>query len=550
MHDKYVKRDIRFHCNFWQSAPKSLEYIDNIGSLDIETCAQRISPGLCKSWAYYVGAKLNNGEVILEHLQPRERLEDNGPLIRLLDRLLSDKRCHNTVFWTHNLGGFDSRFILDALGKMDESYKTRVRGKDMNNIFRIEVSKKIKGMTIKIIIADSYRILPQKLSTLGKAFKVDNQKGVFPYSFVTNENLFYEGSIPEYRYYENQLTREEYYEHKAKYSMPGRPWSVMKETLYYITKDLNCLVDVMKTFSEVIFNDFGVNVSKTSSYSSLSKLVYLSNYYNYKFKIPVISGYVEDFIRQGYYGGVVDLYGHILSMAYKYDANSCYPAAMKNPMPVGNPVVTDNKNLDQLFGFVYAKVKAPCEKDLAIPILPVKGSDGELHCPRGKFEGVYFTEELKNAKKYGYKVEVVAAVVFDKGLSLFDEFVDELYKRKAAAKEEGDSVKELIYKLILNSFYGKSAQKEITNTFAFIAKQELGKYELMHSLDLTQEFGSKVLVRSKGKIDLDIAEIIKAGCMDQQSQSDPEIVDNCVKKKLADGVYDTPSMAKVPSRKQ
>ena len=42
----------------------------------------------------------------------------------------------------------------------------------------------------------------------------------------------------------------------------------------------------------------------------------------------------------------------------------------KFPMPVGSPKLTTNKNLNQIFGFVLAKIKSP--RNLNHPILPIR----------------------------------------------------------------------------------------------------------------------------------------------------------------------------------
>jgi hypothetical protein len=208
-----------------------------------------------------------------------------------------------------------------------------------------------------------------------------------------------------------------------------------------------------------------VNVTTVCSYSALSKKVYISNYYEDDMKIPVISGYVERMIREAYIGGIVDVVEHIVVNGFKYDSNSHYPAAMLNDMPTGRPRLTDNKNLDELFGFSYVKVTAPDEKRLRVAILPIHDENGQVVCPRGQFHGIFFTEELKNAKKYGYKVEVLYSVIFNRGVGLFNRFVEDLYKQKAEARAIGDPVQDLIAKLLMNSLYGKTGQNEIMYKF-------------------------------------------------------------------------------------
>jgi hypothetical protein len=47
------------------------------------------------------------------------------------------------VLYVHNLAGFDSRFILAALGDMTE-FKVKLMGRAMNEIFYIKISRVIK----------------------------------------------------------------------------------------------------------------------------------------------------------------------------------------------------------------------------------------------------------------------------------------------------------------------------------------------------------------------------------------------------------------------
>lgn len=109
---------------------------------------------------------------------------------------------------------------------------------------------------------------------------------------------------------------------------------------------------------------------------------------------------------------------------------------------------------------------------------------------------------------YGYKVRILSSVIFDRGQGLFEDFIKEMFKRKAHAKESGDSVAELLYKLLQNSLYGKSGQKEIIHNFKLINSEDLELFERKNKADLTQVFGSKTLVRTQGKISGDLEKVI------------------------------------------
>jgi hypothetical protein len=67
-----------------------------------------------------------------------------------------------------------------------------------------------------------------------------------------------------------------------------------------------------------------------------------------------------------------------------------------------------------------------------------------------------------------------------------------------------------MYKLILNSLYGKTGQKMLTDFFKFISIEDYKKHKLIYDTDLSQIFGGKVLVRDHGKLSASIRKHIKS----------------------------------------
>jgi len=142
-------------------------------------------------------------------------------------------------------------------------------------------------------------------------------------------------------------------------------------------------------------------------------------------------------------------------LTFKYDVNSHYPNAMLRPMPGGKPRISSEKDIDKIFGFIEAKVMAPSEEELRVPILPVK-IDGKTILFRNTVVGVWWSEELKMARDFGYKIlEVKSCVIFDKVEGLFDDYVNTIYAKKLKAEEVENDIQRLIYKLLLNSLYGR-----------------------------------------------------------------------------------------------
>src|SRR5690349_21299235 len=129
---------------------------------------------------------------------------------------------------------------------------------------------------------------------------------------------------------------------------------------------------------------------------------------------------------------------------------------MLQPMPIGQPIFTTEKNLDALFGFVLAKVESP--QNQKIPTLPYRCPEtGRLICPTGIWHGWYFTEELRDARdNYGYNVEILKGYTFEKSTNLFQKYVEYFYEIKA----NSTGVQREIAKLMLNSLYGRFGMHE------------------------------------------------------------------------------------------
>ncbi|XP_071708895.1 DNA polymerase-like [Rutidosis leptorrhynchoides] len=126
------------------------------------------------------------------------------------------------------------------------------------------------------------------------------------------------------------------------------------------------------------------------------------------------------------------------------------------PMPHGAPVWYGNlqeKDLDNKLGFIEAYVE--CSKTIKNPFLPYRDKNGLLLFPTGKFVGVYFSEELKFAREIGYNVIPLSGYLFEKKESPFSNFVSNLFESRLEAKKSGNDVLSYVYKILMNSLYGR-----------------------------------------------------------------------------------------------
>lgn len=143
------------------------------------------------------------------------------------------------------------------------------------------------------------------------------------------------------------------------------------------------------------------------SISSLSSKIYYSHYYKDECKLPILTGYLEKSLRESFYGGLSDVIRPFANKNIKsFDFVSMYPSVMvEKAFPVGNPIFTTNKNLDQLFGVVEAIIIAPA---IHVSVLPFKAlGSNVVITPTGNWGGKYCTELLKKVREIGYIIGVV-----------------------------------------------------------------------------------------------------------------------------------------------
>ena len=75
---------------------------------------------------------------------------------------------------------------------------------------------------------------------------------------------------------------------------------------------------------------------------------------------------------------------------------NCGHIAMLEDMPISNLIYTTEKNLNNIFGFVYGKVIAPSAEELKISFIQFKDSKtGIVSYPKNKFYKIIFTEECE-----------------------------------------------------------------------------------------------------------------------------------------------------------
>lgn len=369
--DDLVYSEIGYNLDRLRQQPKSFKNDILIGVFYLETYVYKDDG----SQKVYCSGFATNDNLNTYYLGDKGCITSNDLIIKMFEDMFDiiiNKNLKKYTFYAHNLSSFDAYFLIGILDSAGYQLKPTVKDNKFISLIIVKsiVVKNKNGKDVKIKISvkllDSLLLLNKSLRTLAIDFNCKITKGYFPYEFVSAGTLNYIGVTPEIKYF-NDISIENY----NKINIDN--YNLRNESLKYLERDLKSLLEIMFKFNNIIYDSYSLNITEHKTASSLSLNIYCSNYYKNSFNISIQKGFVEREIRKSFFGGLVYLSnsnseGNTLFKGYLYDINSMYPFCMLKPMPVGDPVLSNDCNLDNYFGFCYAKITPPA--DLKVPLIP------------------------------------------------------------------------------------------------------------------------------------------------------------------------------------
>lgn len=171
-----------------------------------------------------------------------------------------------------------------------------------------------------------------------------------------------------------------------------------------------------------------------------------------------------------------------------YDVCSLYPAAMINEMPIGEAHYTDNaEKISMDYMGIYECEISP-NKNINHAYIPMRGN-GKLIYTLDDSIQVINTVDIKNMIKFGYKIKRLRGYYWLYSYPIYKDYIEMMFVKKA--ENNDDKIKRNIYKLCMNSVYGKLLQKpiydktEIVNDlkgyFEFQSKHQLSDVKLFEN---------------------------------------------------------------------
>lgn len=224
------------------------------------------------------------------------------------------------------------------------------------------------------------------------------------------------------------------------------------ELVTYNEQDCRILWTALKQFEDLLL-ELGseLKITLASTAMALIRRRYLG-------RDLVTSGPVNTLLRDSYYGGRVEVYKKYAERGGCYDINSSFPYAMYSaPLPGRLLRTTTSRGMNipaiptadasQYFARLTVEV------DRYIPPLPCK-VDGSLYFPVGRWTGWFFKDEIALLEDREI-IKVHEVMDFEPRYDLC-KFAEEIYSLR---KAETDEFREQLYKYILNSGYGKFAER-------------------------------------------------------------------------------------------
>ena len=415
----------------------------------------------------------NCGELMLEHITRR-------------GANLSKKVTINLI--AHNGGKYDCNFLI----------------KYFKNIKPIEKGSKYMSLKGKFNeynfnCKDSLLLISSPLSKFPKMFKIkDTIKEVISYNMYDKTDCIKRNFIPIEEGLEwirkDGLDEKQFLDNIQKWNLRigyNNSYSCLAYACEYCKIDCKILKQGYETFREWMLELANIDIDNTLTIASLAHKFFI-NEYCYE-DVNEISGVPQQFIQKCVVGGRTmcnnnqkyinnDLTKKILD----FDAVSLYPSAMSRMegFLTGLPkILTDlnYQNIKHCDGLFLEVIITKVGKFRKFPLLSyINEETGVRNFTNDMAGRTIFIDKiaLEDAIKFQeIEFEIIRGYYFDQGFNNnINDVIQEIFEERKKLKAEGNPA-EIVYKLIMNSGYGKSIMKEIeTDTVFFNNEEEMKVY--------------------------------------------------------------------------
>jgi hypothetical protein len=367
------------------------------------------------------------------------------------------------LIYAHNMG-YDSSFLIEYL--------------NVSNI--IDKGKSVKCMTAtyfgKLLeFKDSFAVIPEGLAKFKKMFGLNIKKEYMPYELYTEENIA-SGLI------DLKLVNLKKMEIDVNNYIVGDRFDIIRYAEFYCRQDCRVLKQGFTKFRKWMYDFTKLDAVNFISLPGLAHQ-YFINQGCYD-EVYQLSGIPRMFIQQCVKGGrCMTNDNHkwkVTGRINDFDAVSLYPSAMARlGFLKGRPKVIPNDKLNMEFlnsvdGYFIEIKNVTVGKRLKFP-LQSELEEG-IRNYTNDFKGSLYVDKisLEDFIKYQQATfEIVRGYYFNEGRNMTIQPVITQCFNERKLKKSQDNPIEVVYKLLMNSSYGKTIMKEIkVNTVFKTGKEE------------------------------------------------------------------------------
>ena len=415
----------------------------------------------------------------------------------LLRKLYEKFNGSKLILIAHNCG-YDFRFLQQHLNmtSLCERGHNLLEGKGM---FYYS-----KGKSIEVILKDSYSVITMPLKKFGKCFNLKQEKEIIPYNLYTKvhiDNCY----IPidtckvacdmqvRCDNIDRIPTEKDYNDYFYKFLENASKWNCIKEGLVdiieyskiYCEKDVEVLKLGYEKFGDMLKESCNLNVIDFMSSAQLAHQ-YMLNRKVFD-DVCEVSSIPRDYIMKCMVGGRTmcanNKKHHIKDILQDFDAVSLYPSAMYRlgGYLKGQPKVLTELNYNFLKNcdgyFIQIKVKK-VNKNFAFPQMSYINDEGVRIFTNEPKDNLYVCKiQLEDLIKFhNIEFDIIDGYYYDEGRNNnLRDVIDFVFNERLKMKKEKNPLQE-IYKLIMNSAYGKTLQKSHPEKVEFKNENDIDKF--------------------------------------------------------------------------
>lgn len=406
--------------------------------------------------------------------------------------------CHNVKY--------ELQFIMKYLERCGNWNNFRLLMGDSNiyNVVGYYYNEEESFWT-ELFFKDSYKLISEALSKFGSMFNLPVSKDICPYGLYTTDTIWTEtAKISEALKHIDPKNHADFIKNidKVNCRVDKDTFRHVDYSVEYCVKDCQVTKAGVEKFREWIYEITLLDVHDNLTIASIAhRFMIDKGVYEGCFELSNVARY---FIQKSVVGGRVMLRDNekqwVRGKIQDFDAVSLYPSAMKRLGDIGGflkgtPKVLKPNQLNMDFlntcdGYFVEIFIKKCNKPLHMGLYSVKTENDENCRIFGNQENVSIVVDritLEDLIRWqDIEFEIIKGYYFKEGRNNFIKNVIELlFNERKKYKELGNPI-QLIFKLLMNSSYGKTIQKARDSQCILIPNKKLTDYKIKNWYNIKQ----------------------------------------------------------------